>query len=167
MDWYVSNASRLYAVRGSEITAEGAAINGGSQYLPLTDGSYHPLFERIVLNVSSHFEEVLPAIPNPPSPYKERLQQTVFASYFTADAGKESWPNALAHLRELRALGVTHLFVRTHEEAWRDGAKAIPSVWMPHPAKVETRRSPSTYAPCAANSVTTSPCTLTTSTTRR
>lgn len=124
MDWYVSNASRLYAVRGSEITAEGAAINGGSQYLPLTDGSYHPLFERIVLNVSSHFEEVLPAIPNPPSPYKERLQQTVFASYFTADAGKESWPNALAHLRELRALGVTHLFVRTHEEAWRDGGES-------------------------------------------
>jgi len=125
MDWYASNASRLYAVRGTEVSPEGAAVNGGSQYLPLTDGSYRPVFERIVLNVSSRFDEVLPAIPHAPSPHKERLKNQVHASYFTADLGSRSWPNALLQLRSLRALGVAGLFVRTHEEAWRDGGESF------------------------------------------
>lgn len=124
VDWYASNASRLYCIPGTQIEANGAAVNGGLQYFALTDGTYNPLFERIVLSVSSHFTEVLPEIPNPPSPHREVLRQNVQATYFNQYQGLGAWDAVYNGLRNLRSLGVSHLFLRTHEWAWRDGGES-------------------------------------------
>ncbi|MDX9868034.1 MAG: hypothetical protein RBT78_08930, partial [Kiritimatiellia bacterium] len=63
-DWYVSNASDVYAREtdgGRELVA---------RYKPKTDGTYNPVRERIVITLSKTFDEILPEIPNPVSPWK-------------------------------------------------------------------------------------------------
>jgi hypothetical protein len=60
-----SNASELWAANRIQ---DGATCNGGSRYLPKTDGKRNDCFERAFLTVSPRFEEVLPNVPNPKSP---------------------------------------------------------------------------------------------------
>ena len=67
LDYYRSNASSLWAA--NEVAADGVTYNGGSRYLPKTDGRRNDCFERLFLTVSPRFEEVLPNIPNPKSPW--------------------------------------------------------------------------------------------------
>ncbi|MBE3583920.1 MAG: hypothetical protein IMX01_07405 [Limnochordaceae bacterium] len=124
LDWNVSNASRIYAPRGTAVSKDGAAINGGAQYLPLLDGSYNPLFERVVLNISSHLDEVLPVIPHPSSTRQELLRKNLQATYMGLPSTPAAWTQAFDHLRALWDLGVSHLFVRHHEESWRDGGES-------------------------------------------
>ena len=56
-------------VRQRRSTRRGATYNGGSRYLPKTDGRRNDCFERLFLTVSPRFEEVLPNVPNPQSPW--------------------------------------------------------------------------------------------------
>ena len=65
MDHCRSNASLLWA--GNKIADDGATYNGGSRYLPKTDGQRNDCFERMFVTVSPRFEEVF-NIPNPKSP---------------------------------------------------------------------------------------------------
>ena len=67
-DWYLSNASILWAANA--MRPNGVTYNGGTRYMPLTDGKRNDCFERFFLTVSPRYEEVLPIIPNPPSPWK-------------------------------------------------------------------------------------------------
>ncbi|NOX54870.1 MAG: hypothetical protein GXP27_10620, partial [Planctomycetes bacterium] len=62
-----SNASLLWFE--NRIGPDGVVQNGGSRYLPKADGERNPCFERLFLTVSPRFEEVLPNIPNPKSPW--------------------------------------------------------------------------------------------------
>jgi len=83
MDWYNSDASELFGEKG--LAEDGTATcNGGSAYFPLTNGSRNPLRERIFLNISGKFSEVLPTIPNPPSPRLQRTRRCVWAT--------QQWP---------------------------------------------------------------------------
>jgi len=119
VDWYRSNASELYAAveKGDSY----ARINGGVRYNPKTDGQRNPLFERIFLTVSPTFEETLPTIANPPSPWGkvagERLWQE---SWGPQDFAKEH-----ERSRRLRSYGIDKLIQCNHEIAWRDGGESF------------------------------------------
>lgn len=67
LDWYNTLASTFDGT-AELISFTEAAINRGSKYLPRTDGHRNPLRERVFLTISPDFHEVLPNIPNPPSP---------------------------------------------------------------------------------------------------
>ncbi|WP_165227259.1 DUF5696 domain-containing protein [Aquisphaera insulae] len=59
LDWTASNASHH--------------DGGAASYLPLTDGRRNPLRERLIYSAAWNLDEVLPNIPNPPSPYLKDL----------------------------------------------------------------------------------------------
>ncbi len=83
-----SNSSELwFANRVLETDADAwiAIQNGGSRYLPKTDGVRNPCFERLFLTVSPRFEEVLPNIPNPASPWKSVTGQRVWRAHGASD----------------------------------------------------------------------------------
>ena len=67
-DWTLTNASILWAA--NSVQADGVTYNGGTRYLPRTDGQRNDCFERFFLTVSPRYEEVLPKVPNPVSPWK-------------------------------------------------------------------------------------------------
>ena len=75
-DWYVSDASLLYAT--AEVHGEAAGFDGGAYYLPVIDQGRNPLCEKLILTVARGFQEVLPNIPNPPSPYAALVQDRVY-----------------------------------------------------------------------------------------
>ena len=64
-DWYRSNASRVDGAKGASGRTAQRFV-----YAPRSDGRRVPLSERLFINVSTNFAEVLPSIPNPPSPWK-------------------------------------------------------------------------------------------------
>jgi hypothetical protein len=76
-DWYVSEASFLYPTAEEKGAAKG--YDGGAYYMPVIDGERNPLREKLILTVSKDFQEVLPNIPNPPSPYRELMRERVYA----------------------------------------------------------------------------------------
>lgn len=89
-----SNASRLWAV--NQIVDDGVSYNGGSRYLPKTDGQRNDCFERLFLTVSPRFEEVLPNIPNPKSPWMhvagERVWRTGLRTVSRTTRSGNRWP---------------------------------------------------------------------------
>ncbi len=76
-DWYVSDASFVYAT--AEREGETAGFDGGAYYLPVVDRGRNPLHEKLILTASKSFEAVLPNIPNPPSRYTELMRDRVFS----------------------------------------------------------------------------------------
>ena len=113
-----SNASALWAV--NQVSQEGVIYNGGSRYLPKTDGRRNDCFERLFLTVSPRFEEVLPNIPNPKSPWMqvagERLWRAHGASVRQHDY--DTWKR-IAHY------GMTQVIITDHETGWRDGGESF------------------------------------------
>ena len=76
-DWYVSDASFVYATAQKE--GEAAGFDGGAYYLPVIDRGRNPLKEKLILTAASSFEAVLPNIPNPPSRYTELMRDRVYS----------------------------------------------------------------------------------------
>ncbi len=115
LDWYNSDASRLYA-RCRIVSDRSANFNGGSQYIQKTDGQRNALRERFFLTVSPDFHEVLPNIPNPPSPVREI-------------AGHYLWRNIGQIQPELckkyKAYGIDWFMANHHEVVWRDGGESF------------------------------------------
>lgn len=115
VDWYVSDGSELYS-REAVISPSAARYNGGVRYLPKTDGRRNDLHERLFINISSDFQEVLPNIPNPKS-----------------DAGDIArhylWRNIgfmrLEMLEEYKAYGIDGFIACHHEVTWRDGGESF------------------------------------------
>ncbi len=117
-DYYRSHASSLYAV--NDIKPDGVTYNGGTRYEPKTDGKRNDCFERFFLTVSPRFEEVLPNIPNPKSPWMhiagERLWRAHGASNRERDY--EYWKNVARY-------GMTKVVITDHETGWRDGGESF------------------------------------------
>ena len=135
-DWYRSNGSILWAA--NSIATNGVVYNGGTRYLPLTNGTrylpltngkrYLPLtngkrndcFERFFITVSPRYEEMLPNIPNPPSPWRHitgtRLWRAHGASNREQD--RQYWANVHRH-------GQTQMVVTDHEGMWRDEGESF------------------------------------------
>ncbi len=128
IDWTQSNASTLWA---ENQRFDGAlASNGGTRYLPKTDGTRNPCFERFVLTLSPKFEDVLPNIPNPASPWKHVTGTRVWRAHGASNRARD-----VAYWRDVHRWGMTRLVVTDHETGWRDGNESFTFRTEPAPQK--------------------------------
>lgn len=82
-DWTQTGCSEPFC----DAPAEGVQMsNGGVRYIPKTDGSRNPCRERFVWSVGLRCEDVFPAIPNPPSPYRSVMADLAFLSVTNSSA---------------------------------------------------------------------------------
>lgn len=116
--WYLSNASQPFAI--NEITDGKATYNGGVRYIPKTDGKRNDVYERFFVTVSHRFEEVLPTIPNPQSPWKH-----ITGTHQWIAHGASNRENDLKHFRETHRYGMTEVVITDHETMWRDGGESF------------------------------------------
>ncbi|BCM92577.1 hypothetical protein IAD21_04459 [Abditibacteriota bacterium] len=117
-DWYRSNASALWAENNDD--PQGVTYNGGSRYTPRTDGRRNDCFERFFLTVSPCYEEVLPNIPNPKSPYMNVGGTRIWRSYGSGDRAGD-----IAYWEDIHRYGMTQLVIVNHETMWRDGQESF------------------------------------------
>ena len=86
-----------------------------AQYRPLTDGRRNRLRERVVFTAAWHVDEVLPNIPNPPSPWRAELGHQV-----VLDVWGGVFTNLAAQFETLADYGIRHCVALIHD--WqRDG----------------------------------------------
>jgi hypothetical protein len=123
-DWYRSNAS-AHIWRDTP-----AGRQCGVRYLPKTDGGYNDLSERLFITLSDTFDDVMPTVPNPPSPWRGEI-------------GSRGWRNHGASFRsEDRRLwqavydrGIRRMTVTDHETCWRDAGESYTYRTHAAPAK--------------------------------
>lgn len=118
MDYYRSNASALWAT--NYVSPNGVTYNGGSRYIPKTDGMRNDCFERLFLTISSRFEEVLPNIPNPRSPWMHVAGERLWIAHGASDREKDD-----ALWKQLARYGMTKVVITDHETGWRDGGESF------------------------------------------
>ncbi|MGQ9761971.1 MAG: hypothetical protein ACUVQH_08675 [Thermogutta sp.] len=118
VDYYRSNASALFAI--NDPAGEHLIYNGGSRYLPKTDGTLNDCFERLFLTVSPIFEEVLPNIPNPKSPWMHVAGERVWRAH-----GASNREEDYALWKRVARYGMTKIVVTDHETGWRDGGESF------------------------------------------
>ena len=108
-DWTQANASRYEKV--SEPHSEQSFhFSQEAFYEPDTEGRRQALHEVIYLTVSERLADVLPALPNPPSPYRQALTgRTVLDLWSEAPFAENQ-----ALLEALRGRGVSDLLVIRH-----------------------------------------------------
>jgi len=113
-----SNASSLWAANA--VTKEGVAYNGGSRYMPKTDGRRNDCAERLFLTVSPRFEEVLPNVPNPRSPWMHVAGERLWIAHGASDRQRDyaTWQEVARH-------GMTKVVITDHETGWRDGGESF------------------------------------------
>ncbi len=133
IDWYRSGASYLLGKHEVGKTNDGGAygvVNGGSEYRAKTDGTRNDVYERFVLTISPTFEETLPTIANPPSPYKHVAGKGVWRAHgaTTREADKKYW-------RDVWRRGMRDVVVTDHEVCWRDGGESFTFRTKPAPKK--------------------------------
>jgi len=118
VDWYVTDASALQGVV-SDASPSAITYAGVAHYHPDTAGRRNPLRERCVLTVSPRFEEVLPNIPNPPTPEADVLRRFMYTHLGGISPDRfERW---LEQLRVYRKHGIDRLIVTQHEDCWTEG----------------------------------------------
>lgn len=128
VDWYRSGASYL---RGANAVGDKTAtLNGGAEYRVKTDGTRNDVYERFVITVSPEFDEVLPTIANPASPYRHVAGKGVWRSHgaTTRERDKAYWSDVYRH-------GMRHMIVTDHEVCWRDGGVSFTFRTKPAPGK--------------------------------
>lgn len=118
VDWYLSNASVPWAE--NQVADGEVAYNGGTRYLALTDGRRNPCAERFFVTVSPKYEEVLPVVANPPSPWRHVTGTRVWRAHAASNRERDAayWENIWRH-------GLTELVVTDHETMWRDGGESF------------------------------------------
>lgn len=117
-DWYLSNASTMWAANA--VDADGALYNGGTRYIPKTDGKRNDCYERFFLTVSPRYEEVLPNIPNPRSPWMK-----VTGTHLWRAHGASNRENDARFWTECHRWGMTQVVITDHETGWRDGGESF------------------------------------------
>jgi hypothetical protein len=127
-DWYLSNASTLWGA--NVIDKAGVTYNGGTRYIPKTDGKRNDCYERFFVTVSPRFEEVLPTIANPVSPYKQVTGTHVWRAHGAGDrkSDAEFWTNC-------HRWGMTQVVITDHETGWDDGGESFTFRTKPAPKK--------------------------------
>lgn len=118
LDHYNTNASQFYG-RTEKLADSCAAYNGGSRYLPMTDGRRNPLRERQFITVSRLFEEVLPNIPNPPSPFAEVTGTHLYCH--VGGIALDRFQNWLKTWKLYKQYGIDRVRLSHHEDGWSDG----------------------------------------------
>lgn len=117
-DWYLGNGSLVYSY--SRKDKNRMFFNDGVRYLPKTDGKRNSCHERFFVTISPHFEEVLPSIPNPPSPWLalSGSKQWHARGAGNREADRKFWFKIWRH-------GIRDLLVVDHEVGWRDGGESF------------------------------------------
>ena len=119
IDWYVTEASAFYG-GAHKVSEQEIGYGGGAEYFTKTDGVRNPLYERCFLTVSSKFEEVLPNIPNPPSPLTNVLRNYMYTHLGGTTPNRyEVW---LEQFSRYKRFGIDKLVVTQHEDSWTEGA---------------------------------------------
>lgn len=113
-----SNASALFFL--NDLRANRAVYNGGTRYLPRTDGQRNDCFERLFLTVSPRFEEVLPNVPNPKSPWMHVAGQRVWRAHGASDRQRD-----YALWKRVARYGMSKILITDHETGWRDGGESF------------------------------------------
>lgn len=128
VDWYRSNGSVLWAQPA--LHARGVIYHGGTRYRPLTNGRLNDCFERFFLTVTPQFEEILPVVANPVSPWKSVTGTRLWYAYGAGDRqhDAEFW-------RNVHRWGMTDLIITDHETMWRDGGESFTFRTRPAPGK--------------------------------
>ena len=118
LDYYLSNASSLWAVNA--LTEQGIVFNGGSRYLPKTDGRRNNCYERLFLTVTPRFEETLPNIANPKSPWMHVAGERVWYAH-----GADNRQHDYDLWKQVARHGMSKVLVTDHETGWRDGGESF------------------------------------------
>ena len=118
VDWYLSNASILWAA--NSISTNGVTYTGGTRYVPLTNGKRNDCFERFFLTLSPHYEEVLPEIPNPPSPWRGITGTRLWRAHGASNREQDA-----RYWTEVGRYGMTQMVVTDHETLWRDEGESF------------------------------------------
>ena len=118
VDHYRTNCSRFWF--SNRIGKEGVTYNGGALYLPKTDGKRNDCFERLFVTVSPRFEEILPNIPNPKSPWMHVAGERVWRAHGASNRERdyEFWSTVARY-------GMTKCAITDHETGWRDGGESF------------------------------------------
>lgn len=119
-DWYLNDGSEIYGGFGVEKAAKAARFNGGVRYRPKTDGERNPCYERFLLTISPDFEETLPTLANPVSPWKAVTGARHWYAHgaTTREGDRKMWFNVHRH-------GLTEVVVTDHEVCFRDGGESF------------------------------------------
>ena len=113
-----SNASELFFL--NEVKGDRAVYNGGARYLPRTDGRRNDCFERLFLTISPRFEEVLPNVPNPKSPWMHVAGERVWRAH-----GASNRQQDYALWKRVARYGMSKILITDHETGWRDGGESF------------------------------------------
>ena len=131
-DWTQSNSSRPFTEcvmtngvlepngpamsrRNPSPAYECAGKTGGTRYVERTDGTYNECCERFVRTFSPRFEDVLPNIPNPPTPYRKECGTRVWTVYSSYNRAADA-----AYWRAMHRRGLRNVLITDWEMQWRD-----------------------------------------------
>ncbi len=119
MDWTQSNATAPWceAMRFDGLPS----VHGGVRYEAKTDGTRNPCFERFVWSFAPQMADVLPVIPNPPSPHRNltaEYQWCHMGAQKNRQKDKDYWRNR-------RRRGLAKVFIGDHEVCMRDGNESF------------------------------------------
>ena len=128
IDWYRSNAGYLQGQYN--VGLDFGITNGEARYNLKTDGTRNDLFERFVFTVSPRFEEVLPTIANPKSPWKSVTGSGVWQAHGASDRQKDK-----DHFYDVWRHGMRHVIITDHETCWRDAGESFTFRTRPAPKK--------------------------------
>lgn len=117
-DWYLSNASALWAA--NDVDAQGVTYNGGTRYTPKTDGLRNDCYERLFITLASHYEDVLPNLPNPKSPWMQIAGTRVWRAHAAGDRAAD-----IRYWTEIHRFGMTQTAITDHETMWRDEGESF------------------------------------------
>ena len=129
MDWTQSNASEPFCT-APDVPTNTVAVNGGVRYNARTDGTRNPCFERFVWTFSREFADVLPAIPNPPSPHR-----ALTAEYEWCHMGAGNREKDKQYWNDRKRRRLDKVFVGDHEVCMRDGNESFTFRTRPAPKK--------------------------------
>ena len=117
-DWYLSNASVPFSVNA--IKESRTSYQGGVRYSHKTDEKRNDCFERFFVTLSPRYEEVLPTLPNPKSPYMHVAGTHVWRAHGASDRKHDA-----AHWTNIWRYGMRECVITDHETGWRDGGESF------------------------------------------
>jgi hypothetical protein len=127
-DWENTGASTIYP---SDAVFSTNSVYYAQQalYLPRTDGTRPSFNETIYLTVSPSLTDVLPNVPNPPSPHK-----ILTSNYLVFDNWEQPFSTVNSQLQSLHNAGVSNLWVLVHN--WQNAGydNQYPNVLPANPA---------------------------------
>ncbi|MDE0042654.1 MAG: hypothetical protein OXT74_11510, partial [Candidatus Poribacteria bacterium] len=118
-DWYLSNASML--LPSPAITPDGVVYNTGTRYIPKTNGVRVDCYERFFITLSPRYEEILPTIPNPKSPWLKHVGTRLWKAHQSENPREDG----IRFFKKLHRYGITEMTITDHEGGWRDHGESF------------------------------------------